>query len=157
MVLLAAVAAAQTPVGLVAENRTLVDRYCAGCHSDKLRSGGFTLTALDLAHPEQSSELAEKVIRKLRAGLMPPAGLPRPEAAKVKEFVARLETSIDLAAASPNPGKPSLHRLNRFEYANSVRDLLGIQIDPAQFLPADDSSHGFDNMAEVLNISPTLM
>jgi hypothetical protein len=157
IVLLATVAAGQSTSHPVADERALVDRYCGSCHSDKLRSGGFTLTNLNVAHPEQSPELAEKVIRKLRAGLMPPAGLPRPEPAKVKAFVAELETAIDEAAASPNPGKPSLHRLNRFEYANSVRDLLGLQIDPAQFLPADDSSHGFDNMAEVLNISPTLM
>ena len=158
MAVLATFAYAQSPPASVAEQRALVNQYCAGCHNDKLRSGGFTLTKLDLAHPGQSGEIAEKVIRKVGSGLMPPAGLPRPELAQVKTFVASLETAVDRAAAAdPNPGKPSLHRLNRFEYANSVRDLLGIEIDPAQFLPADDSSHGFDNMAEVLNISPTLM
>lgn len=156
---LALVASAQPPTGLpVSEQRALVGRYCVGCHNDKLKSGGFTLSKLDLDRPSSTAELAERVIKKVRAGLMPPAGLPRPEADQLKAFATGLETVIDgAAAADPNPGKPSLHRMNRFEYANSVRDLLGLEIDPAQFLPADDSSHGFDNMAEVLNISPTLM
>src|SRR5579862_2211611 len=136
---LAALAPAQRPV---------IDQYCAACHNDKLRSGGFTLSRLDPTHAEQHAELAEKVIRKVRAGLMPPAGAPRPAPVQAKALVAGLENAVDAAAAAnPNPGKPSLHRLNRFEYANSVRDLLGLEIDPAQFLPADDSSHGFDNMA----------
>lgn len=136
----------------------LINQYCSACHNDKLKSGGVTLTKLDLEHVDQSAELAEKVIRKVRAGLMPPAGLPRPDAEALNAFAAALENGIDQrAAAHPNPGRPSLHRLNRFEYANSIRDLLGLEIDPASFLPADDSSHGFDNMAEVLNLSPTLM
>jgi hypothetical protein len=153
---IAALTAAQPlPLG---DQQSLVKEYCAGCHNDKLRSGGLTLTKLDLTQPDRSAELAEKVIRKVRAGLMPPAGLPRPEPAQMNAFAAGLEFAIDRAAAlHPNPGRPALHRLNRFEYANSVRDLLGLEIDPAQLLPADDSSHGFDNMAEVLNISPTLM
>ena len=140
------------------EERALVGRYCTGCHNEQLKSGGVSLTKLDLSHPDQTAELAEKVIRKVRAGLMPPAGLPRPDAAQMKAFAAGLETAVDqAAAANPDPGKPALHRLNRFEYANSVRDLLGLEIDPASYLPNDDSSHGFDNMAEVLNVSPTLM
>jgi len=98
------------------------------------------------------------VIVKLRAGMMPPSGMPRPDAAIIDSFAASLEKALDEAAgAHPNPGRPALHRLNRFEYANSVRDLLDVEIDPAAFLPADDMSHGFDNMAEVLNVSPTLM
>ena len=156
--ILTTVAGAQTPAMAPAEQSALTNRVCSGCHNDKLKSGGMTLTRLDFAHPEQNAELAEKVIQKVRAGLMPPAGIPRPDAATLNAFAAGLEQNVDkFAAAHPNPGRPSLHRLNRFEYANSVRDLLALDIDPAAYLPADDSSHGFDNMAEVLNISPTLM
>ena len=139
-------------------DRALTNQYCSGCHNDKLKSGGMSLTKLDLERPGQSAELAENVIRKLRAGLMPPAGMPRPDPAATKSFIASLETGIDRAAAAhPNPGRPPLHRLNRTEYANSVRDLLSVDVDVAALLPPDDMSHGFDNMADVLSISPTLM
>jgi hypothetical protein len=149
---------AQPPAPSIAEQRALTTQYCAGCHNDKLKSGGMTLTKLDLTHPEQNAELSEKVIRKVRAGLMPPAGLPRPDLTTMSAFAGALEQSIDrFAVTHPNPGRPALHRLNRVEYANSVRDLLDIDVDVASLLPTDDSSHGFDNMAEVLNISPTLM
>jgi cytochrome c551/c552 len=138
--------------------RALVNQYCAGCHNDKLKSGGFSWTKLDLAHPELNADQAEKVIRKVRAGLMPPAGLPRPDSATMKAFAASLETSIDQAAAlHPNPGRPALHRLNRTEYANSIHDLLSVDADVTALLPTDDMSHGFDNMADVLSISPALM
>ena len=136
----------------------LVNQYCSYCHNDKLKSGGMTLTKLDLAHPEQNAELAEKAIRKVRAGLMPPPGMPRPAGAAMKQFAASLETAIDQAAAlHPNPGRPALHRLNRTEYANSVHDLLGVSVDVSPLLPTDDMSHGFDNMADVLGLSPALM
>ena len=149
--------AAQTsmPVGA---RQALANQYCAGCHNDKVKSGGFTFSKLDLAHPEQNSDQAERVIRKLRAGMMPPVGLPRPEGNGLGNFAASLESAIDSAAAAhPNPGRPALHRLNRTEYRNSVRDLLNVNIDPATLLPPDDMSHGFDNMADVLTISPALM
>ena len=136
----------------------LLSQYCAGCHNDRLKSGGMSLTKLDLQHPSQTAELAEKVIRKLRVGLMPPPGLPRPDAATIKAFASSLESGIDEAAsAHPNPGRPALHRLNRTEYAISIRELLGVQVDVSPLLPADDMSHGFDNMADVLTVSPTLM
>ncbi len=142
----------------VAAQEALVKQYCAGCHNDRLKSGGFSFAKLDLAHIDQSAEQAEKVITKLRSGMMPPAGMPRPDRTVLNNFAASMEYSIDLAAAkSPNPGRPALHRLNRNEYANSVRDLLDLNVDAESLLPADDMSHGFDNMAEVLNISPTLM
>ncbi|HLK69722.1 MAG TPA: DUF1592 domain-containing protein [Bryobacteraceae bacterium] len=138
--------------------RALVDQYCAGCHNDKAQSGNMSLTKLDLAHPGQNPELAEKVIRKVGAGMMPPAGLPRPAAPAAKAFVTSLENAVDQAAAlHPNPGRPALHRLNRTEYANSIRDLLAVNIDVTALLPTDDMSHGFDNMADVLTISPALM
>src|SRR5262249_4981121 len=125
---------------------------------EKSKTGGLDLTKLDVSHPGSAAEEWEKVVRKLRAGMMPPAGMPRPAAAVINAFAASLESGLDQASAShPNPGSPALHRLNRAEYANSVHDLLGLDIDVAALLPADDMSHGFDNMAEVLNLSPTLM
>src|ERR1051326_4259171 len=103
-------------------------------------------------------ELGEKIIRKVRVGMMPPPKMRRADAAATKAFVASMESSIDrAAAASPNPGRPALHRLNRTEYANSVKALLGVDVDVAPLLPPDDMSHGFDNMADALTISPTLM
>jgi len=142
----------------LAAGRAVIKQHCSGCHNESLKSGGMSLTRLDLARPAQSAELAEEVIRKLRAGLMPPPGLPRPSPLAVKALVATLESGIDRAAAvHPNPGRPALHRLNRTEYANSIRDLLDLAVDVAPLLPADDMSHGFDNMADALTISPALM
>jgi Protein of unknown function (DUF1592)/Protein of unknown function (DUF1588)/Protein of unknown function (DUF1587)/Protein of unknown function (DUF1585)/Protein of unknown function (DUF1595) len=138
--------------------QTLVNRYCAGCHNDKLKSGGFSWTKVDPSHPEKSPEAAEKVIRMLHAGMMPPPGAPRPDAAILKSFVASMEEAIDHAAsAAPQPGNPALHRLNRTEYRNSIRDLLAVDVEVNSLLPADDASHGFDNMADVLTVSPALM
>jgi Protein of unknown function (DUF1592)/Protein of unknown function (DUF1588)/Protein of unknown function (DUF1585)/Protein of unknown function (DUF1587)/Protein of unknown function (DUF1595) len=138
--------------------RALVDEYCAGCHNPKLSSGGLSLAGMDPARPGPHAAEWEKVLVKLRAGMMPPSGAKRPAEAALNGFVSSLERALDqAAAANPNPGRPALHRLNRFEYANSVRDLLDLEIDPAAYLPPDDMSHGFDNMAEVLNVSPTLM
>ena len=142
----------------IVARQALVKKYCAGCHNDSAMAGGMTLTKLDLVHPWQNSELAEKTIRKVRAGMMPPAGLPRPSVVEMKGFAASLENSIDVwASAHPNPGRPALHRLNRTEYANSIRDLLALDIDPAALLPVDDMTHGFDNMSDVLTVTPSLM
>ena len=138
--------------------RALINQYCLGCHNDKLKSGGFSWTKLDLAHPDQNAEQLERAIHMARVGMMPPAGMPRPDASTTRAFVASLETAIDQAAAAhPNPGRPALHRLNRTEYANSIRDLLAVEVDVTGLLPPDDMSHGFDNMADVLSVSPTLM
>ena len=142
--------------------QALIGRYCAGCHNDTLQSGGLALTrlqkTLEGGHVAEGAAEWEKAIVKLRAGLMPPAGLPRPDWATIGAFAASLEKGLDEAAAAhPNPGRPALHRLNRTEYANSVHDLLDVDVDAASYLPPDDMSHGFDNMAEVLNVSPTLM
>jgi hypothetical protein len=157
--LLAVPGAAETPGLLpVAAQQALVKQYCAGCHNDRLKSGGFSFSKVDLARPEQNSEQSEKVIRKLRAGMMPPAGMPRPARATIDNFANSLESEIDtVALKNPNPGRPALHRLNRVEYVNSVHDLLNLNVNPEDLLPADDMSHGFDNMADVLTISPTLM
>src|SRR5262249_47290866 len=113
---------------------------------------------LDVAHPDRSPELAEKVIRKLDAGLMPPAGMPRPDHAALEQFVSSLAGEIDRKAAEqPYAGRPALHRLNRTEFANSIRELLDLTVSVATLLPPDDMSHGFDNMADVLTVSPALM
>jgi mono/diheme cytochrome c family protein len=157
-VLVFGAAVARAQASDTASGQGLVNQYCQACHNDKVKSGGFSWAKVDLTHPDQSSEELEKVIRKLRAGLMPPPGMPRPDVASTKAFVAALESGIDQAAAAhPNPGRPALHRLNRTEYANSIRDLLDLKVDVAPLLPADDMSHGFDNMADALNFSPALM
>ena len=138
--------------------RALVDRYCVGCHSDKLKTGQLSLEKVDLANPVTRAETWEKVVRKLRTGSMPPQGLPRPEAGALDSFATYLETSLDRAAvAKANPGRATLHRMNRAEYANSIRDLLSLDVDVAQLLPPDDESYGFDNNADVLGVSPALL
>jgi len=135
-----------------------VNQYCVGCHTDKLKSGNFSWASIDLAHPEQNAEQVERAVNMLRVGMMPPPGMPRPTAAARNALVSYLENSVDQAAvANPNAGKQPLHRLNRTEYANSIRELLAVDIDVSALLPPDDSSHGFDNMADVLMVSPTLM
>ena len=136
----------------------LVNEFCSGCHNDKAKSGGFSWTEIDLAHPERAPERVEKVIRKVRAGMMPPAGAKRPDAATLKQFAAGLEKKVDVAAAQqPFIDAPDLHRVNRTEYRNSVRDLLGIDVDVTEVLPPDARSGAFDNMADALTITPALM
>ena len=149
---------AADPFASVEAKQKFITQYCAGCHNDRLKSGDMTLTKLNLADPDKSAELSEKVIRKLRAGMMPPPGMPKPGAVISKSLAASLERSVDAAAmVHPNPGRPALHRLNRTEYANSIHDLFDVDINAASLLPPDDMSHGFDNMADVLTISPALM
>jgi len=139
-------------------HRALLNQYCAGCHNERLKTAGLLLDKADLARVPENAELWEKVVRRLRAGTMPPQGLPRPDNARVDAFATWLETSIDQAAkANPNPGRALPHRLNRAEYANAVRDLLALDVDPAQLLPSDDESYGFDNIADVLKLSPVLL
>jgi len=156
----AAVAGAQTqakhpkPVNAA----VVVDRYCISCHSDDVHRGGLSLESFDLAHPEKNAETAEKIIRKLRAGMMPPPGRKRPSDEELNALAGSLEKRIDaVAAAHPYAGFTPLHRLNRLEYANSVKALLGLDVDAAELLPADDLSHGFNNMADVLTVSPALL
>jgi hypothetical protein len=138
--------------------QALLDQYCVTCHNQKLKTAGLMLDKLDLSHPASDAETWEKVVRKVTAGMMPPGGMPRPDRAKLDAFTTKLETALDLAArVKPNPGTPGLHRLNRTEYANAVRDLIAIDVDVATILPADDSSEGFDNIADALAISPALV
>ena len=137
----------------------LVSRYCLDCHNAAEAAGDLDLEHRELANLVQDADVWEKVIRKLRAGMMPPAGEARPERAQTLEFVVALETDLDQAAAlDPNPGRTeAVHRLNRNEYRNAVRDLLDLEVDVAALLPADDASYGFDNIAGVLKMSPTLL
>lgn len=141
-----------------ASQSALVNKYCYGCHDDDTASGGLDITKLDFAHVDQHAEIAEKVIHKLRASLMPPAGMPRPERTAVKAFVASLENAVDKAAAlHPSPGSRPFQRLTRTEYASSIRDLLAIDVDVTGLLPPDSLSDGFDNIADSQSFSPALM
>jgi len=152
MLLFAGVVAAQTP------ERTFLNQYCVGCHNEKLKTAGLMLDRMDPASVGGSPETWEKVVRKLRAGMMPPAGATRPDRAAIDAFTVKVESALDqVAAAKPNPGNVGVHRLNRAEYANAVRDLLAVEVDSDTLLPADDSSEGFDNIADALGVSPALL
>jgi mono/diheme cytochrome c family protein len=141
-----------------AEPAKIIQTYCVTCHSDKARTGGLTLEHADLADIPKGAETWEKLIRKVRVGMMPPVGQPRPDNATLDRFVSFFENSLDRAAAAkPNPGHVVMHRLNRAEYANAIRDLLALDIDATALLPPDDESSGFDNIADVLKVSPSLM
>jgi hypothetical protein len=138
--------------------RALLDQYCVTCHNEKLKTAGLLLDKADPSNVALDPETWEKVVRKVRAGAMPPAGMPRPDQAGMERFAVSLETSLDRAAAErPNPGRTPVHRLNRAEYANAIRDLLSIDVDVTSLLPADDESYGFDNIAETLRMSPVLL
>jgi hypothetical protein len=137
-------------------SRAIVDRYCVGCHNAKLMTANLALDKLDLAHLGEHAEIGEKVVRKLRAGMMPPTGMPRPDRTTLEAFVASLENELDRSAVTYLPA-PGLHRLNRTEYTNAIRDVLALDVDATKFLPPDDSTHGFDNIAGALTLSPALM
>jgi hypothetical protein len=142
----------------VSSQRAVLDQYCVTCHNQKLRTGGLMLDKLDLARIPDNAETWENVVRKLRAGMMPPLGLPRPNPAAYEALTVALEGELDRAAATkPHLPAPGVHRANRSEYANAIRDLLALEIDPAAFLPADDSSYGFDNVVSGLGVSPALV
>ena len=138
--------------------RAVLNRYCVTCHNERLRTAELTLDKLDVGKVGENAPAWEKVVRKLRTRAMPPAGAPRPDNAFYDSFATYLETELDRAAsAKPNPGRPAVHRLNRAEYANAIRDLLAVEIDGASLLPADDAGHGFDNSADTLSVSPLLV
>ena len=149
---------APIPVPALADRRALLDKYCVTCHNMRLKTGDLDLASLDVANVGSGAETWEKVVRKVGSGLMPPAGMPRPEKAALDGLVAGLESSLDRAASvAPNPGRTAPHRLNRVEYTNAIRDLLDLQIDGEAMLPADDAGFGFDNIGDVLTISPGLL
>jgi hypothetical protein len=141
-----------------ATHRATIDRYCVSCHNDKAKTGGLSLETADLGNVGANADLWEKVVRKVRVGMMPPQGLPAPDGPTRASLVTSLSTALDAhAAAHPNPGRALVHRLNRTEYGNAVRDLLALDVDAASLLPADDSAYGFDNVADVLGVSPVLL
>ena len=139
-----------------ATQRAVIDRYCVGCHNTRLKTGNLELDKLDLARLGEHAEIGEKVARKLRAGMMPPTGLPRPDAATMEALIGWMENELDRSAVAYLPA-PGLHRLNRTEYTNAIRDVLALEVDATKFLPADDSTRGFDNIAGALTLSPALM
>ena len=148
----AADAAAQAP------SRALLDRYCVTCHNERLQTANLMLDRVDLERAGDHAEALEKVVRKLRAGQMPPAGRPRPAEGDADTFVAALEAALDRAAeGQPAPGRVASRRLNRVEYVNAIEDLLDLRVDGAELLPSDMAGFGFDNNAEVLAMTPSLM
>ncbi len=154
-----AAASAQTPVssggsaGQLLD--TTIDQYCTACHNDRLLRAGLSLEGVRGGDVAAHAPVLEKVLRRLRTGEMPPPTRPRPPDSTTAELVTWLETSLDrVARDAPDPGAPAIHRLNRAEYRNAVRDLLGLDLDHARDLPADDSGYGFDNIGAVLTVSP---
>ena len=138
--------------------QAIVENTCRRCHNDRMRTGNLSLTAFEVAKAAEQAAKAERMVRKLRAGLMPPAGVRRPDESALFGLAEELETRLDAAAAAnPNPGRRGFQRLNRAEYARSIRDLLGIDIDAGDYLPLDTKSANFDNIADVQMLSPTLM
>jgi hypothetical protein len=136
----------------------LMTRYCVGCHNQQLKTAGISVQGLDPDHVDTNAATWEKVLRKVKAGQMPPAGMPHPDPSAAASFTKWLEQQLDSSAAvHPNPGRPTIHRLNRAEYSNAVRDLLAIDIKPGSKLPADDTGYGFDNIGDVLSLSPVLI
>jgi hypothetical protein len=154
--------AAQDPAQESANwQRAFLNQYCIACHNDVTREANFSLQTIALdqvGHRLDEIGIWENVVIKLRAREMPPPGMPRPDAPAYDRLAAWLETSLDdAAAAAPNPGQPVVHRLNRAEYTNAIRDLLALEIDGREYLPADDSGYGFDNIGDVLTLSPSLL
>ena len=144
--------------GSTAALRATLDQYCVGCHNQRLKTANLMLDNADLTKVAEQGEMWEKVILKLNLGMMPPPGLPRPDENTRLGIVQYLKAELDRAAAEhPNPGRPLVHRVNRSEYGNAIRDLLGFDVDVSSLLPPDDSSYGFDNVAEALGSSPALL
>lgn len=151
-------AAADAPIEALQNHWDLLEGYCTSCHNFEDWAGGMSLEGLEPSSVATEAETWEAVISKLNAGMMPPPGEDKPQPSETKSFVTGLEDSIDqLSAQHPHPGSVVLHRLNRTEYANAIEDLLGLKIDPEEYLPRDDESAGFDNIASVLTVSPSFL
>jgi cytochrome c551/c552 len=139
-------------------DQALIQKYCATCHNDRAKTGGISFDGINVAEAGKHSEIFEKALVKLRGGMMPPQGMPRPDETTMNTFIVALENTLDAQARqSPDPGFKPVHRLNRTEYGNAVRDILDLNVDVADLLPADDESYGFDNIAGVLRVSPSLL
>jgi hypothetical protein len=145
------------PAPAAPAERDVLDRYCVSCHNDRLKTSGLSLEKLDVSNAGAAPDIWEAVVRKIQARAMPPQGARRPDEATYQTLEAGLERRLDAAAAGhPFPGAPILHRLNRSEYANAIRDLLGLDVDVTSLLPPDDAAYGFDNISDVLGVSPSL-
>jgi mono/diheme cytochrome c family protein len=140
-----------------ANPRAVVDRYCVTCHNQRTRTSDLALDGIDITSPAANGEIWEGVVRRLRTRSMPPQGMPRPDEATYNSLASYLEAELDRAAAKPNPGRPLIRRLNRSEYANSIRDLFDVELDVSSLLPPDDSAFGFDNISDLLGTSPALL
>lgn len=148
----------QTNAVLSSPQRALLDQYCVTCHNQRSKTANVMFDTMDLTDLSKDAEIWERAVRKLRGGMMPPPGARKPDHAALDAFALWLETSLDkAAAAAPNPGRILVHRLNRAEYANAIEDLLGLRVDASALLPADDVSDGFDNIANVLKVSPSFL
>ncbi len=152
----AAASPSTTPAN-AADQNPVIKRYCVACHNDKMKPGGLSLEKFDATHAADDAEVAERMIRKLQAGLMPPPGVPRPVPEAYAALISSLETTIDTAATKPNPGSRVFQRLNRPEYARAIQDLLLLKVDAAAWLPLDQKSANFDNIADSQALSPTLL
>ncbi len=139
-----------------AAQKAVIDRYCVGCHNARTKTANLFLDQLDMSKISEHADVSELLVRKLRAGMMPPTGMPRPDAAAMDSLISYMETELD-KGAKPHLPAPGLHRLNRTEYTNAIRDVLALEVDATKFLPADDSTRGFDNIAGALTLSPALM
>ncbi len=153
---------AATPAAIFAQSpaaaRAFTEQYCQACHDNTSMVAGVSFESIDWNNPAKSAQILEKAIRKVNGGEMPPVGMPHPPAEAAKGFTGWLVDSLDkYAAAHPNPGRPAIHRLNRAEYSNAIRDLLAVNTQPGELLPVDDSGYGFDNVADVLSVSPSLL
>ena len=148
-----------TQTQLAVVPRAVIDQYCVGCHNERLKIAGLMLDKADIDHAGSRAEIWEKVLRKLHTREMPPPGRPRPDSATYTAMSAALEKMLDdTATANPNPGRVAVHRLNRKEYTNAIRDLLGLEIDGKSLLSADEADQeGFDNVASILSVSPALL
>src|ERR1051325_7222328 len=144
------------------QEKELFTRYCVGCHSEKAKAAGvdssrkLTIDSIDFKDVHKQADKLELIVRKMRAGMMPPVNVRRPEPAVYKAMISWLENELDRTAVPYTPA-PGLHRFNRTAHANAIQDLLALDIDPAKYLPSDDSTHGFDNIAGALGISSTLV
>jgi hypothetical protein len=149
---------ASHPQAPATDYNAVVRRYCVTCHNETRKSGTLSLVTFDVAHAAQNPEVAERMIRKLQAGFMPPPATPRPDAATYAALISTLETQVDAAAAAkPNPGVRTFQRLNRPEYARTIRELLALDVDAGNWLPLDTKSANFDNIADAQALSPTLL
>jgi mono/diheme cytochrome c family protein len=158
LILLGFGAASTAAAAAEPDYKGVVTKYCVTCHNERLKTAGLMLDKVDASNPSANADVWERAISKMRVGMMPPLNAPHPDAAAQSSLISYLTTSLDRAGfAHPNPGRPLVHRLNRAEYANAIRDLLALDVDASTLLPPDDAAYGFDNIADALGISPVLL